>query len=396
MKKPAAIGTAAVLALGGLLAVPVLLDNPTTPAAQAAAQCGAGATIGTVNVSALPVQNVGVYGPKQLRNAAIIINEADKAGVGRKGAVIALMTAMQESNLLNHANDGSFIRPATSSVLSAAAWAKARTVAMESMKYPHEAVGSDWDSIGLYQQRPSAGWGTVEQIMNPSYSAATFLNRMKKIPDWEHKAYGRVAQAVQISAFPDAYNKHQNTAEKIADALTGVTVTDATGAGDGPDPAAGSCATEDGGFAGTVSAQGWVQPVKTYTGTPSGFGSPRGAFTHAGEDFSAPRNTPIYAAADGKVTRASCADLVVGRSPCQIQIDHGTENGQRISTLYVHMFADGLIAKVGDQVKAGEHIANVGTNGNSTGYHLHFEVWKDKTPVSPIPFLQAHGVTLKP
>ncbi|WP_394163531.1 M23 family metallopeptidase [Galactobacter valiniphilus] len=394
MKKPAAIATAAVLALGGMLAIPVLLDNPTTPAAQAADQCGAGATIGTVNVSALPVQNVGTYGAKQLRNAAIIINEASKAGVGRKGAVIALMTAMQESTLLNHANDGSFIRPATSSVLSAAAWAKARTVAMESMKYPHEAVGSDWDSIGLYQQRPSAGWGTVEQIMNPSYSAATFIQRMKKIPDWEHKAYGQVAQAVQISAFPDAYNKHQSTAEKIIDALAGVTVTDATGAG--TDPVPGSCATNTGGFDGTVSAQGWVQPVKTYTGTPSGFGAPRAGYLHMGEDFSAPKNTPIYAAADGKVTRSSCSDLAAGRSPCQIQIDHGDENGQRISTLYVHMFADGLIAKVGDQVKAGDHIANVGTNGNSTGYHLHFEVWRDKTPISPIPFLQAHGVTLKP
>lgn len=393
MKKRAALATV-VLALGGLLAVPVLLDNPTTPTAQAVDQCGAGATIGTVNVSALPVQNVGAYGAKQLRNAAIIINEASKAGVGRKGAVIALMTAMQESNLLNHANDGSFTRPASSSVLSAAAWAKARTAAMESMKYPHEAVGSDWDSIGLYQQRPSAGWGTVEQIMNPSYSAATFMNRMKKIPSWENKAYGQVAQAVQISAFPDAYNKHQSTAEKIADALADVTVTDANGAT--PDPVPGSCATDDGGFKGTVSAQGWVQPVKTYSGTPSGFGSPRGAYTHAGEDFSAPKNTPIYAAADGKVTRAGCSDLVVGRSPCQIQIDHGTENSKRISTLYVHMFADGVIAKVGDQVKAGDHIANVGTNGNSTGYHLHFEVWQDKTPVSPIPFLQTHGVTLKP
>lgn len=396
MKKRVAIVASTALVIGSVLAVPLLLDDtPSTPEAQAVDACGAGARIGTVNVSALPVQEVGPYKTKQLRNAAVIINEANNAGVGRKGAVIGLMTAMQESTLLNHANDGSFKRPGTSRVLSAEEWEKARAVVVESMKHPHDVVGSDWDSIGLFQQRPSAGWGTVEQIMTPTYSAAKFFERLKDVKGWEQKPYGQVAQAVQLSAFPDAYNKHQANAEKVADALADVKVTASNG--QKPDPVPGSCAINDAGdFGGSVSAEGWVQPVKTYTGTPSGFGAPRGGYTHAGEDFSAPKNTPIYAAADGKVTRSSCTDLAPGRSPCQVQIDHGDENGKRISTLYVHMFPNGLIAKVGQNVKAGDHIANVGTNGRSTGYHLHFEVWQDRTPVDPIPFLSSHGVTLKP
>ena len=72
MKKSTALGAAATLALGALLAIPVLLDSSNTPTAQAAQSCGAGASIGTVNVSALPVQKIGVYTDKQLRNAAVI------------------------------------------------------------------------------------------------------------------------------------------------------------------------------------------------------------------------------------------------------------------------------------------------------------------------------------
>ena len=97
MKKSTALGAAATLALGALLAIPVLLDSSNTPTAQAAQSCGAGASIGTVNVSALPVQKIGVYTDKQLRNAAVIINEANKAGDGRNGAVLWLMPTMTPS-----------------------------------------------------------------------------------------------------------------------------------------------------------------------------------------------------------------------------------------------------------------------------------------------------------
>lgn len=383
-----AAAAAVVLALPVLVVV-LIAGLASTPAS---ANCNPGATLTNVKVDALPVQQVDVYGPAQLTNAAIIINESNSRKLGRQAAVIGIMTALVESRLKNHANDGTFVYPRVTTVMSAAQWQKARAVVIESMKYPHQDVGHDWDSIGMFQQRPSAGWGTVAELMNPSYTAKKFYDTLTKLPNWQDLPYGTAAQKVQRSAHPERYDKERATAEKIVSALQGVKVTSTNAEA----TVANTCSSDSGGFAGTVSAQGWVQPVKTYTGTPSGFGSPRAGYTHMGEDFSAPKNTPIYAAADGKVTRSSCSDLAPGRSPCQIQIDHGEENGQRISTLYVHMFADGLIAKVGDQVKAGDHIGNVGTNGNSTGYHLHFEVWRGQTPVSPIPFLQAHGVTLKP
>lgn len=68
--------------------------------------------------------------------------------------------------------------------------------------------------------------------------------------------------------------------------------------------------------------------------------------------------------------------------------------GQRITTLYVHMYPDGVYATVGQQVSAGDVIGAVGSNGNSTGPHLHFEVWVDDTPVDPYDYLTAAGVAL--
>lgn len=58
------------------------------------------------------------------------------------------------------------------------------------------------------------------------------------------------------------------------------------------------------------------------------------------------------------------------------------------------MFENGVLANVGDEVKAGDHIGNVGTNGNSTGYHLHFEVWEGKADTSPVTFLKEQGVSI--
>ncbi len=75
----------------------------------------------------------------------------------------------------------------------------------ESMKFRHDAVGSDHDSIGLFQQR-NAGWGTVRQRMTPYESAGLFFRAMlRKFPNWQQMEPGRVAQGVQVSAFPDRY-----------------------------------------------------------------------------------------------------------------------------------------------------------------------------------------------
>ena len=76
----------------------------------------------------------------------------------------------------------------------------------ESLKYRHDAVGSDYDSVGLFQQRDNGAWGTVKQRMTPYDSAGLFFDAMlRKYPNWRGMEPGAVAQGVQVSAFPDRY-----------------------------------------------------------------------------------------------------------------------------------------------------------------------------------------------
>ena len=76
----------------------------------------------------------------------------------------------------------------------------------ESLKFRHDAVGSDYDSVGLFQQRDNGAWGTVKQRMTPYDSAGMFFDAMlRKFPNWRGMEPGAVAQGVQVSAFPDRY-----------------------------------------------------------------------------------------------------------------------------------------------------------------------------------------------
>jgi hypothetical protein len=81
--------------------------------------------------------------------------------------------------------------------------------------------GGDRDSIGLFQQRPSQGWGTPEQISDPRYAARTFYGELLKVNGWESMRVTDAAQAVQRSAHPEAYEKWADKAESLAKALTG-------------------------------------------------------------------------------------------------------------------------------------------------------------------------------
>lgn len=101
----------------------------------------------------------------------------------------------------------------------------------------------------------------------------------------------------------------------------------------------------------------------------SGFG-PRGEAMHQGMDLAAPTGTPIYAAAAGKVIAAGDASGFG-----QWIVVDAAIGGQTVSQVYGHMYPDGVLVRPGDTVTAGQHIANVGSNGASTGPHLHFEVW---------------------
>ena len=81
----------------------------------------------------------------------------------------------------------------------------------------------DRDSVGLFQQRPSQGWGTEKQLMDPYYATTKFYNALVRVRDWETRDITKVAQAVQRSAYPDAYRDHEPDARVLASALTGQT-----------------------------------------------------------------------------------------------------------------------------------------------------------------------------
>ena len=83
----------------------------------------------------------------------------------------------------------------------------------ESLKFPHDAVGSDFDSVGIFQQRPS--WGTVADRMDAYKSAGMFFGALKKINGWEQMDPGAAAQAVQRSAFPDKYGQKMTRAGEL-------------------------------------------------------------------------------------------------------------------------------------------------------------------------------------
>ncbi|MBT2270641.1 peptidoglycan DD-metalloendopeptidase family protein [Rhodococcus qingshengii] len=132
-----------------------------------------------------------------------------------------------------------------------------------------------------------------------------------------------------------------------------------------------------------------TQPLKagTYQLT-SGFG-PRDGSMHRGTDFAGPLGTPIYAATSGVVAEAGPASGFGNWVIIDTDVD-----GKRISTVYGHMSAGAIKVKSGDQVTAGQEIAAVGNEGESSGPHLHFEVWEGGrlpdgagTPTDPAPWL---------
>jgi len=125
--------------------------------------------------------------PEQSANAAIVVGESIRRGLPARAATIALVTVWQESSVLN-------------------------------LNY------GDRDSLGLFQQRPSQGWGTPDQIMDPWYASGKFYDALVKVKDWQTRPVGEVAQAVQRSAYPDAYDQYEANGRAWASALTGQTV----------------------------------------------------------------------------------------------------------------------------------------------------------------------------
>ena len=131
----------------------------------------------------------------------------------------------------------------------------------------------------------------------------------------------------------------------------------------------------------TPNANGWVLPVEgTVTSRMGTRANPtgRGSDNHTGIDIAAPGGTPIQAAKDGTVKFAGNRGDGYGNL---VIIDHGDGT----ETYYAH--ASALHVQPGQQVKAGDVVAAVGTTGNSTGNHLHFEIRQNGTPIDPAPYI---------
>jgi murein DD-endopeptidase MepM/ murein hydrolase activator NlpD len=259
----------------------------------------------------------GIYGginlsAEQLGNAATIIGVGKGMGATTNDLIVAIMTAMQESNIRN-------------------------------LHY------GDRDSLGLFQQRPSQGWGTAEQILTPSYAAAQFFKHLLAMKGRNKLSLTEQAQAVQRSGFPGAYARW----EAMAKAVVGATTFNAL--------------MGNGGFRRPVNG-----PVSRDWAHHSNL--PRGT------DFGVGVGTPVMAAMNGRVTTSK--DLrgsgnggyrSYGR---YITIGNGLD-----STLYAHLSQRGV--STGQTVRAGQLIGYSGNTGNSTGPHMHFETWRGGKDVPP-------------
>ncbi|MET7398446.1 M23 family metallopeptidase [Dactylosporangium sp. NPDC005572] len=302
------------------------------------------------------------YNQEQVRNAAIIVRVGQDMKVPPRGWVVAVATAMQESNLKN---------------------------------LPHLGSRNDHDSLGLFQQRPSTGWGTPEQIMDPQYASRKFYEKLVTIPGWETMALTRAAQRVQRSAYPNAYAKHEEAATTVVNSLTG-------GAG----RAVGNQLQMQCAVAGQVAASGWTAPVKGKVG--SGYRTASRP-DHQGVDLIVPKGTLIRAAAAGIVIKARCNAVAPNGSDwgcwrdgspsvrgCGWYVDIRHANG--VITRYCHMVKQPSVV-VGQSVAPGQEIGFSGSTGHSSGPHVHFEthINNDSSKngaVDPVQFMQRMGAPL--
>ncbi|KAL2151472.1 hypothetical protein VTH82DRAFT_6570 [Thermothelomyces myriococcoides] len=131
----------------------------------------------------------------QTRNARAIIGEASNEGVGRQGCLAVVATALVESNIRVLANEN----------------------VPESLNYPHDGVGSDHDSVGIFQQR-AIYYPDIAADMDPARSAAQFLAKMKSISGWQTMDVGQLCQKVQVSAYPERYGQRVPEATEICEA----------------------------------------------------------------------------------------------------------------------------------------------------------------------------------
>lgn len=254
------------------------------------------------------------FSSEQRRNAQIIAQVGRQVGANERDILIAIMTAMQESSLRN-------------------------------------LSGGHLDSVGLFQQRNAWAPGGSQSYRQDPYNAARMFflgghQGQRGLLDFGNRnrmSLSQAAQAVQVSAFPSAYAKHEDAARGLM------------GLG-GRLPSSG---------AGTR----WIRPVSGGRITQN-FGDPEPPGVNYargfknGMSFASRAGSPVFAAGDGRVVRVTSGGAYGNR----VEIEHGG----KIWTLYAHL--QGMNVRVGDQVRAGQQIGTIGSTGQTTGPHLHFEL----------------------
>lgn len=254
-------------------------------AACAGITTGAGAGDGT------GTQQSGRWDSEQRDNAKVVIAVAKKRHLPARAAQIALATAMQESGLRNLGH-------------------------------------GDRDSLGLFQQRPSQGWGTPAHVREPAYAAGQFYDRLVEVRGWRQMPLTRAAQKVQRSLYPDAYARWEKAAQRLLDDYwssarlpdvpddvgPAVETGDTSGLLEACRPDA-----EDGGLPDVPAgkrAQKALATARAAIGTPYvwGGGNQYGP-THGGYDCSGLTQHAVYTATEGKtlLPRTSRTQKTAGR-----------------------------------------------------------------------------------
>jgi len=311
----------------------------------------------SVSVSGVPTGSVAGYSGAQLVGAAAIIQAGADAGFSVQGQTIGVMVSMGESTL-TAVDHGDLAGP---------------------------------DSLGWFQQRDP--WGPREVRLDAYGSATMFFTGgrggqpgLRSVQGWETMAPTMAAHRVQRNADPNHYTRYWGPATQVVNALAGAQViTTPVVDGAGALPCGANPPLPP---AGGASSQGWTLPAVGRMTSPYG---PRWGTMHNGIDIAPGLGQPIYAAGPGVVIRSGPStgygNLIV--------VDHGRdEQGRQVLTRSAHMYPQDLMVRVGDPVVAGQQIARIGSYGDSTGPHLHFEVQLDGQFTDPVPWLRAHGVPL--
>jgi murein DD-endopeptidase MepM/ murein hydrolase activator NlpD len=298
-----------------------------------------------VDVDVKPVDGLSA---EQTKIAATIISVGRGRGINDRGILIALMVGLGESSLTN---------------VSHGDWARNDTIGVFQIGPEHS-------------EHPIGSQANYDDRMSPAWAAGNFYDRMLAVPGWEAKSYTEVGHEAQRNLDPNHYATYEAQALDIFAALDG------RGAALAVAAPCSTGMTVGGAFIHPIEGAPITSPFG-HRGSPGGVGSTN----HEGTDYGEPCGTPFHAIASGTVISSGPAS---GYGHW-IRIDHGSG----IISEYGHMFADGLLVKVSDQVAQGQVIGKVGSDGHSTGCHLHLTIRVNGEAVDPEKFLAAAAAQAK-